>query len=149
MNRYLWLHLSNKAIHCDYWDRGCAEVVSLSNLCQHAMTCRFGKPEVTKEPQIRADEKPSEPMVQGNQADTTKCIADVLAAPVTQPISGTEQKLLGGLLRRLSHQHQSQFGLPVYTGGCPAHISFTPIATALDNTSVSDLAKTSANFAGN
>ena len=89
------------------------------------MTCRFGK--VTEEPQTRADEKPSEPMVQGNQADTTKCIADVLAAPVTQPISGTEQKLLGGLLRRLSHQHQSQFGLPVYTGGRTAHISFTPI----------------------
>ena len=77
-------------------------------------------------------------MVQGNQSDTTKCIANVLTAPVTQPISGTEQKLLGGLLHRLSHQHQSQFGLPVYTGGRPAHISFTPIATALDNTSVSD-----------
>ena len=28
--------------------------------------------------------------------------------------------------------------MPVYTGGRPAHISFTPIATALDNTSVSD-----------
>ena len=46
VNRYLWLHLSNKAIHCDYWYRGCAEVISPSNLYQHAMTCRFGK--VTK-----------------------------------------------------------------------------------------------------
>ena len=54
VNRYLWLHLSNKAIHRDYWDSGCAEVVSLSDLCQDAIIYRFGK--VTKEPQTRADE---------------------------------------------------------------------------------------------
>ena len=59
------------------------------------------------------------------QTEQSQTVTDVLATPVTQPLSLVEQKLLAALLRHLGHQHQSQFGLPVYRGGRPLHISFT------------------------
>ena len=59
-------------------------------------------------------------------------VANVLAAPIDQEVSRDEQTLLTGLLRRLSHTHQSQVGLPLYTGGRPAHVSFTPAASATE-----------------
>ena len=51
-------------------------------------------------------------------------VSEVLHAPVTQPISPAEDRLLGGLLRRLSYQHQSTVSLPVFTGGRRQHISY-------------------------
>ena len=57
-------------------------------------------------------------------------VADVLQAPVTKAVSSTENRLLAGLLQRLSHQHQAEVGLPVHTGGRTVHISFTPVASS-------------------
>lgn len=59
----------------------------------------------------------------------TLSVESILTAPVTQPISAVEDKIFGGLVSRLRHQHQSSVGLPFFTGGRRSHLSITPAAS--------------------
>ncbi len=70
------------------------------------------------------------PDVQEKDRDLSTSVGEVLQAPVSKPISDTEDRLLGGLLRRLSYQHQSMVGLPIFTGGRKRRVSYLPAATA-------------------
>ena len=75
-----------------------------------------------------ADGQPGTPAVEPRE----KTVADVLAAPLDQEVSRDEQRLMTGIMRRLSHAHQSSVGLPLQTGGWPVHVSFTPAASSTE-----------------
>ena len=99
----------------------------LGELRHHASTCTFHHSDTAVPVGGPATAPPAhDPAPAVTEHDKT--IADVAAAPVTQPMSRSEHKLLAGLLRRLSHQHKSQLALPIETGGRPTHISFTQVA---------------------
>ena len=131
--RGLWLSLCNLQIHCDFRQNGCDTIVPLSQLRQHTKTCVYKShcTDLDEAFEYRAystaqsqgtissvDDQPTD--IQPLAVDT------VLATPVTEPISAVEDRLLGCLLRRLVHQHQTSVGLSVYTGGRRGHISYTP-----------------------
>ena len=116
--RTLWQQLCTLRVHCDFWQNGCSAVVELGQLRHHAEGCHHKS----------EDRVPELPAMARSELELS--VADVLQAPVTKAVSSTENRLLAGLLQRLSHQHQAEVGLPVHTGGRPVHISFTPVASS-------------------
>ena len=133
LSRCLWQQLNQLQLHCDFWANGCDTVVPLRDLRQHAAVCTFSSAQASTS-KIDAAARTLE-CDEEEQASPT--VNDVIAAPLTQPVSGMEQKLLARLLRRLSYQHQSEVALPIRTGGRPTHVSILPMATDV-SASVSD-----------
>ena len=55
-------------------------------------------------------------------------VEDILSAPIEQPLSALEERVLGVLLRRKARACGTDVGLPIHTGGKPAYVSFLPAA---------------------
>ena len=127
--RPVWQSLITTTLHCDFYTKGCQQTVTLANLRQHAEACQFRFRAVTTQPKApEAEAQPGIPAVEPRE----KTVADLLAAPLDQEVSRDEQRLVTGILRRLSHSHQSSVGLPLQTGGRPVHVSFTPAASSTE-----------------
>ena len=47
-------------------------------------------------------------------------VEDILNAPIEQPLSALEERVLGVLLRRKARVCGTDVGLPIHTGGKPA-----------------------------
>ena len=118
-------------IHCDFGDKGCAQIVKLSDLRQHAEGCCFRHQAATGTQHLPAPSQAELPPATQPPA-AQRMVAELLGAPINREVLSNEQKLLTGLLRRLSHTHQAQVGLPLHTGGRPAHVSFTPAGSATE-----------------
>ena len=101
--------------------------MKLSEQRTHAETCTFATL-----PPINIERRQQElPTPEHAEARIPKDVMldDVINSPKDKPLSKEESKGLGVLLRRLSTEKGTSVGLPVYTGGRPAHVSFTPFAS--------------------
>ena len=118
--RGLWDQLQSLRVHCDYWQNGCPAIVELGQLCRHAKECAHkassGAFEVSS-------------VIPCPKLTTRPSVAD-LRAPAKRPVSNMESRLACDIIRRLSHERQSEVSLPLHTGGRPLHVSITPVASS-------------------
>ena len=138
-SRTVWSLLCKLVVHCDYWDRGCNEVMNLESLRKHTLHCHFKHSQPRAQGQVYRLDAPhtdlepqaSRPVLcQGAGSAAELAVADVvMSAALTQPISPIEDRLLGGLLRRLSYQQGSTTDLSIFTGGRRRLISYVPAAS--------------------
>ena len=148
VSRFLWSHLCSLRVHCDFWQHGCDTVVQLVELRQHASSCPFTHHQEVRPPPATttvaapgpAEDQAQQPAVATAQpaAVYEQALTQLGSAPDDQPVSKSEHRYLAGLLRRLTHEHQRRIGLPIFTGGRPTHISFTPAPSGNGNAPASD-----------
>ena len=143
--RASWLRLTQLEVHCDNWASGCDVVLPLSLLREHAASCSsklhgghaasLPPASFTLTTPVPSHFAPAPaPLTSASKVQASDSVSSIISAPVTQPISPLEDRLLGGLLRRLKHQHQTSVGLPVFTGGRRTHVSITPVGDSTATT---------------
>ena len=123
--RFLRSVLSSLHVHCDNWRRGSSKIVSLEKLKAHVGHCPFvHHPLLPEQIWLEINRREQDPLPTAQQLT----LDTMMAYPVEQSLSPQEHKLLASLLRRLVKEKGTNTGLPIYTGGRPAHISFIPVS---------------------
>ena len=112
--------------------------MNLESLRKHTLHCHLKHSQPRAQGQVYRLDAPhtdlepqaSRPVLcQGAGSAAELAVADVMSAALTQPISPIEDRLLGGLLRRLSYQQGSTTDLSIFTGGRRRLISYVPAAS--------------------
>ena len=103
----------------DYCDR---IIIFLEQTLKSGSCVNFQRQEPEQEVPAQQRQAPAQQI----DAATAAAASEILNVPVTQPLSQEEDRALSHRLKRKVSQTGSTVGLPIFTGGRHAHVSFIP-----------------------